>query len=372
MILIRKLRHCFYYCKRHGRLLSELFRERKKYIFAESFYPECSRKSTKQIWREQIRHILKYGQINAQYFEYGIDIKGVNDDDYLDVYHYMLRRNTLNDTKPYNYLCLVRNKKLFAIYGKYYGFPVWDSIGVLQNEFVIDDKGAELDIMTVLESHRNVFIKPIDGKKGSSTFHIKYKKGTYYLNYNPIDINELCDILKEESRNDSYLVQDLFVQNKIVSALYDKSINTLRVVTVNPKHSEKVEDVVFVASILRIGANGSVVDSHSKGGLEVAVDNDGKLHKYAYYKPGFGTKVDRHPDSGIIFEGYQLPFYKEAIEMCCKFHAKLHGIHHIGWDVMFSDNGVHLFEANDCTGTMLQTFLGPLRKEYENWLPEKK
>ena len=190
------------------------------------------------------------------------------------------------------------------------------------------------------------------------------------MNHKTIDIEELTNILQEVSYNDSYLVQDLFIQNKILSELYDKSVNTLRVVTVNPKHSENVSDVIFVASILRIGANGSVVDSHSQGGLEVAVNEDGILDKYAFYKPGFGTKVEKHPDSGVIFEGYQIPFYKEAVELCCNFHAKMNRIHHIGWDVIFSDKGVHLFEANDCTGTMLQTFLGPLREQYKVWLPE--
>lgn len=370
MIIINRLIKGVSFLRNKYAMFLELVKNRELYIYAESYYPECERKKVKTIWYDQLRHILKYGQINAHYFEYGIDRVGINDDDYLDVLHYMIRRDKLNNAKPYNYLCLVRNKKLFAIYGKYYGFPVWDSIGVLQNGVLKEDNGVEHDIIDILKTHKNVFIKPIDGKKGSSIFRIQYDDNKCILNHKIIGTEELYNILLEVSYNDSYLVQDLFIQNKILSALYDKSVNTLRVVTVNPKHSENASDVVFVASILRIGANGSVVDSHSQGGLEVAVNKDGKLDKYAYYKPGFGTKVDRHPDSDILFEGYKIPFYNEAVEMCCNFHAKLNKIHHIGWDVIFSETGVHLFEANDSTGTMLQTFLGPLREQYKTWLPE--
>lgn len=370
MILINKIKQGVYYCRKSYALLYELVKKREKYIYAESFYPECDRKRIKTIWYEQMRHVFKYGQINAQYFEYGIDRVGINDDDYLDLRQYMYRRDKSNDAKPYNTLCLVRNKKLFAIYGKYYGFPVWDSIGVMQKGVIIEDNGAKHEIIDILKTHKNIFIKPIDGKKGSGIFRIQYDESTYSLNYKTIEVEELCKTLKEASLSDSYLVQDLFIQNKILSTLYDKSVNTLRIVTVNPKHSENVNDVVLVAAILRIGANGSVVDSHSQGGLEVAVNKDGKLDKYAYYKPGFGTKVVSHPNSGVIFEGYQLPFYNEAVEVCRSFHAKLNKLHHIGWDVIFSEKGVHLFEANDSTGTMLQTFLGPLREQYKTWLPE--
>lgn len=176
--------------------------------------------------------------------------------------------------------------------------------------------------------------------------------------------------MEELSKGKSYLVQDIFIQHHSLSSLYEKSVNTLRVVTVNPKQSDCKDDVILVACILRIGANGLVVDNHGKGGLEIAVDNVGKLVRYAYYRPGFGTKIEVHPDSGIRFEGYQLPFYKEAVDLCLRFHTKLNKIHHIGWDIAFSEKGVYLFEANDCSGTKLQTFLGPLREQYKVWLPE--
>lgn len=369
MVITRKIVVVLSYCKKSTRLIIDLIKQRHKYIYAESFYPECDRKTTMQVWKEQIRHILKYGHINKQYFEYGIDVKGVKDDDYLDNRHYVMRRNKNNHAKPFDYLCLVKDKKIFSIFGQYYGFPIWDSIGTLHHGIIKDDKDVEFEIRDIVLRHHDIFIKPIDGGGGDGTFRVNYQDGDYYLNFVKTDLDGLISRLAKKTANGSYLVQKIFVQHKVLSSLYEKSVNTLRVVTVNPKHSDKVEDVILVACILRIGANGLVVDNHGKGGLEIAVDSDGKLARYAYYRPGFGTKVEKHPDSGIMFEGYQIPFYKEAIDLCLNFHTKLYKICHIGWDVAFSEKGVYLFEANDCSGTKLQTFLGPLREQYEKWLP---
>lgn len=370
MLGISKLRNSFASCKKSLLLSYVLIRQKEKYIYAESFYPECERKKPKRIWYEQLRHVFKYGQINKQYFEYGIDRVGVNDDDFLDNLHYVMRRNKHNSAQPFDYLCLVKDKKAFAIFGKYYGFPIWDSIGILHQGLVKDDKDVKFEIKSILQKHQNIFVKPIDGGGGDRTYNIKCHEGQYFVNFEKVDLESLIETLKEISDSGSYLIQDIFMQNVALSALYEKSVNTLRVVTVNPKQSENKDDVILVACILRIGANGLVVDNHGKGGLEIAVDSEGKLEKYAYYRPGFGTKVERHPDSGLKFEGYQIPFYKEAIDLCLRFHTKLNKIHHIGWDIAFSEKGVYLFEANDCSGTKLQTFLGPLREQYKTWLPE--
>ena len=370
MLGISKLKNCIISCTNCLHMSYMLIKKRGKYIYAESFYPECERKKPQRIWYEQLRHVFKYGEINKQYFEYGIDRLGINDDDFLDYRHYKLRRNKHNSAKPFDYLCLVKDKKAFAIFGQYYGFPIWDSIGILHQGLVKDDKDVKYEIKSVLQNHQNIFVKPVDGGGGDGTYNIKCLEGQYYINFEKIDLESLIETLKEISYKESYLIQAIFMQNESLSALYEKSVNTLRVVTVNPQHSEKKEDVILVACILRIGANGLVVDNHGKGGLEIAVDSEGKLEKYAYYRPGFGTKVERHPDSGIKFEGYQIPFYKDAIDLCLRFHTKLNKIHHIGWDIAFSERGVYLFEANDKSGTKLQTFLGPLREQYKTWLSE--
>ena len=117
--------------------------------------------------------------------------------------------------------------------------------------------------------------------------------------------------------------------------------------TVNKGHSSSEEDIVVMCVLLRMGAHGSTVDNWAKGGLIVGVDNDGNLQEYGYYKPGYGTKTDKHPDTGVIFKGINIPFFEESLEKTKQFHSKLNHIHSIGWDVAITGDGPVFIEGND-------------------------
>jgi len=367
-IIIKK---CLYSGRKFLEMLKNIkkLRHIKKYVYAESFYPEKPHKKHSQILWEQIRHYFKYGDVNEQYFEYGIDVKGIKDDDFLD--DFSLKRRIIEANHgSMDYCCTVIDKNLFSIIGNYYGFPIWDSIGFLNNGHVIDKKDNIYDIDEIVKNFKNLFFKPITGGGGKDTYKIQYNEGAYYINNKEMPIENIVETLSRISYSgNSYLCQRLFMQHHLISKLYDKSVNTLRIVTINPQKSENIDDVVVLACILRIGANGLSVDNHGQGGLQISVDSMGKLAQYAFYKPGFGTKIEQHPDSGIAFKDYQIPFYNESIELCKTFHTKLNHIHYIGWDVAFSENGIYLFEANSKSATKLQTFLGPLRQQYAKWLP---
>ena len=96
----------------------------------------------------------------------------------------------------------------------------------------------------------------------------------------------------------------------------------------------------------------------------VGITEDGRLMKYGYFKPQYGTKTTEHPDSHIVFENYQIPFYKEAVEMALQIHAHLYRCHSIGWDIAITENGPVFIEANDrWESRLLQTLHGGLNKK---------
>ena len=99
--------------------------------------------------------------------------------------------------------------------------------------------------------------------------------------------------------------------------------------------------------MLRIGANKNVVDNWAKGGLLVSIREDGMLGKHGYYKPGYGTRATSHPDTGVVFESFHVPFFREAVALASRFHALLGGIHSIGWDMAISESGPLFIEGND-------------------------
>lgn len=151
----------------------------------------------------------------------------------------------------------------------------------------------------------------------------------------------LVKILKQEN----YLVQTLVIQHDQISRLYDKSINTLRLITV---YDAEQQQAVPLSAVLRVGAHGNVVDNWAQGGLAIGIDMaTGKLHKYGFYKHGFGTKVTCHPDTLVEFDGYDLPFFQEALQQACDLHKHLHNIVVIGWDIAITPQGPMFIEGND-------------------------
>ena len=101
-------------------------------------------------------------------------------------------------------------------------------------------------------------------------------------------------------------------------------------------------------SILRIGANGSFVDNTSQGGIAVGFNLEtGQLNEYGFHKPQFGRRVKTHPNSGIKFSEFTIPFIKEAEEQAIYFHSMLTGLQSVGWDIAIGPDGPIFIEGND-------------------------
>lgn len=105
-------------------------------------------------------------------------------------------------------------------------------------------------------------------------------------------------ILNSYGRN--YIVQERISQSPYLSKIYSGSLNTFRVITYI------CDGQVYVAPIaMRIGGNGSYLDNLHAGGMGVGVRSDNSLRKYAFTE--MGKRYEKHPDSGISFDGYVIP-----------------------------------------------------------------
>lgn len=147
-----------------------------------------------------------------------------------------------------------------------------------------------------------------------------------------------------EHYNNNFIVQEKINPCNELSTLYPSSINTIRVI------SYIIDDKICVAPVsLRIGGNGSEVDNIHAGGMSIAVTNDGILAKYAY-RLGYGDSFecfDKHPDTGVVFDGYKLSFIDRLISTAKRLHEMTANIGIISWDFTVDDNdNVIVIEAN--------------------------
>lgn len=334
---------------------------------SESYYPEVGvRKSKYEILCELMAHIWKYGTIEYHYFSYGLDIDGFRDRyDYLDDGYFLWKTAMLNSvTSSYDYTCILRDKELFADLLTSWGFNtphvVCDSVPMCAEDVV-----SQLFANTPPCGEKSLFCKPKDGQCGNGIFKLEIYENECKIDNRIFKVAEGKDRVLDLLKSGDYIIQTLVKQHPVIDRLYAQSINTLRLITIYDRLHNRV---VPFSALLRIGANGNVVDNWAKGGLAVGVDIlKGSLKKYGFYKHGYGTKVEQHPNSSVLFEGYEIPFYQEAISQACRLHDRLKDMPIIGWDIAITPEGPMFIEGNDNMEISLnQVANGGLKKEFEN------
>lgn len=335
-----------------------------QYLGKESYYEEDVRKSKFTICLDYLKMIYKFGEIDRFYFVYGLDRKGAVLSDYMPYGRFMCLRERKNQVRlagqtVYSYACLLRDKKLFNLIAGKYDIPIPRTIGIaLGGVIYTEHQTFKLDAyLKHLPAGSSLFLKEESGICGKGAMSLEIKEGQYFLNDKEMALEKIVTSLSNDT---SYLIQERVKQHPLVNAIYPLSLNTLRVVSVIYE-----EDVVIIGALLRIGANGNVVDNWASGGLAVGTDSEGKLNKWGLYKPGFGTRADKHPDTGTVFDGYQLPYWKETIQLVKETHRKLSCIPTVGWDIALTENGPIVIEGNDdYDGALLQACTGGKRNEF--------
>lgn len=321
---------------------------------SESYFPELAsqRKSRLRIFMDQCKHILRCSAPEKFYFLYGFDIKGLrNQEEYVDAfYEFSVTRDRLNKAADSPYIVL-RDKSLFGIVAEAYGINTPHNLGIIQNGCFYDYSNKETFPLNhfsqlpfspndIEKKEKHLFIKMIDGECANGVYSVIIKDEAVFYKGKQINPDSFFEKKKR------YLVQEAIPnQHTVLKSLHSKAINTIRLVTV---YNKITRDVEVFGCLLRVGVGEMSVDNWAVGGLLVGINTDKLcLNKYGYYKPGYGTKVIEHPNSHIIFNGYEIPYLKEAIDQAKEFHRRLCGIHSIGWDIGITESGPIFIEGND-------------------------
>lgn len=328
----------------------------KDVINQSSYFPDESRKSKFKRFTDNLKWLLKYGEVNWFYNLYGFDV-GHSTENFIDYTHFMYDRSKLNGTSgnksKYNYACILRDKFLFGCFLKSIGAATPEIIAVMREGIVYDvnNKMQSITDKDFFKVDDGFFLKAVAGECAD---------GVYYMHS-----DEEFFKRKNDFNKGVYILQKRIYQNQKMNEVNPCCVNTLRMVTVSQNGEPKL-----LTAVMRIGTSQSGnVDNWAKGGLCVAIDDNGKLKEYAYYKPGHGGRVTTHPDTGLVFKDFEIPFYHEAKELILSVHKSLYGIHSIGWDVAITDDGPMLIEGNDNWEiSLMQAADKPLKKEWKQSL----
>jgi len=157
----------------------------------------------------------------------------------------------------------------------------------------------------------------------------------YDLSHGPIE--ELKGRLLSE---DNLVVQAVIRQHECLNRIHDKSINTIRIMSLFIDGK-----VHILSSVLRMGRDGSRVDNASSGGIVCGITENGTLKKCAFDK--CGNSCTQHPQ-GLTFEGYKIEGYGRCRELVTQLAGRFcTATKLISWDLAIGEDGEPiLIEAN--------------------------
>lgn len=192
---------------------------------------------------------------------------------------------------------------------------------------------------------------------------------------------EGCRLLNKEQDNfveelktmgSNFVIQEKITCSNSIRNIYPESVNTFRVITYIWK-----EKVMCTPVILRIGQKGSFLDNAHAGGMFIAVNNDGTLHKTAFTE--FRNIYEEHPDTHLIFENYKIENFEVVLQAAKKMHGALPQLGVVNWDFTINQEEIPvLIEANTIGGSIWlaqmawgKGFFGDNTPEILEWLREK-
>lgn len=137
-----------------------------------------------------------------------------------------------------------------------------------------------------------------------------------------------------------FCVQDVLVCHESIRRLYPHSANTMRIITYILDG-----EVYHCPVIIRLGQGGSVTDNASAGGMFIALDDDGTLHKTAFTE--YNKSFTVHPDTGVVFEGQKIEHVDKAIATAERLQLAIPQVGVVNWDFTIDEAGEPvLIEAN--------------------------
>lgn len=221
-----------------------------------------------------------------------------------------------------------------------------------KREWMLLNNKRPNDLKNFCKDKKSIFVKTPCSFGGQGIGEIKINP---YTNYNAL--------FEELISKGQVLIEEKIRQHEKMSSLHPDSINTLRIVTLN-----KDGKIHILSSLLRMGQEGSVVDNITSGGIYAPIDENGIITHPAFCDKT-GESFSVHPTTKVYLIGFEIPFYKQAIELVNEIATGEHEMGYVGWDIAITPDGPLIVEGNNLpTYEIMQNYTH--RDADEGLLPE--
>lgn len=290
----------------------------KKFL---NYIVSSEKKSKLSVFSDVINSALKYNVSLLEYFQFGFyklspeERKKYAGTGYM--YEYQLRMNPKDKRE------ILDDKRLFYKRYKKYVLHTTASLDELKYDNSIAEK-------LLSGSSEKVVLKVSDGKCGVQVIIVKSSEHTP---------SSLISLMEKEGYD---LAEEYIIQHPDIMALSPSAVNTVRIFT---QLNEK-DEVELLGCRLRISIN-SHVDNLAAGNIAAPIDDEtGIISGPGVYSDITKAPESIHPVTNVKITGFQIPFWKETIELV-KNAAKEHPENRsIGWDIVITEKGPGLIEGN--------------------------
>ncbi len=182
-----------------------------------------------------------------------------------------------------------------------------------------------------IRNNDDFMVKPEDGRGGDGIRRVQ----TDDADFDPEAL--FSGIIDHEK---GAILEGRIKQSEIMASFHPDSVNTVRVGTlVRDNHVEPL------FSFAKFGRGGNCVDNGAGGGILASVDIETGVIKTAG-KTESCEQYLFHPDTGRQIIGFQIPEWKELIDLVKTLALMLPEQFFIGWDMAHTDQGWVLVEGN--------------------------
>ena len=224
---------------------------------------------------------------------------------------------------------------------------------------LVPEIGGPAMLAELLALHPDgLFIKPTGGSHGEGAFSVQMQGSSICFKGHTVTAAELFEYCRSRAAGyeGKLIVQPrLRPARALLAIMSSHGLGTVRAVTCVDR-----QGVRLLAASLRIPVGTVDADNFlhgASGNLVAGIDSGtGRLLQ------GLGSArrdwpdimpVERHPDTGTVIEGFQLPFWAELVDLVSRGQRAFTGLRTIGWDVAITDRGPVLVEGNGAYDTDL-------------------
>ena len=234
----------------------------------------------------------------------------------------------------------LRHKEAFYENARRHELPVVPPVATFSDGAVLewhDGRDGELP-------PTDLVLKPVDMAcgRGFQRWTWDESGGRWRRHDGALDARAFLAHCCEVSKAHRHILQRRIANHRDMAELAGHGLSTIRVVTFRRTGGE----TGVLLACLRMPTGLLQVDNFEAGGIAAPIDLEtGVMGKAVAKDPRRGA-FNVHPDSGAQIEGAVVPFFRESIDATLSAHRCFPWMPFVGWDVVVTDDGPLLLEAN--------------------------